>query len=73
MPAADFVVQPGIGLLVWTALGFVALPCAAITAAKGRWGWLLVGVVTLIGFIVGAAQPALEGSLWSRFRESRRS
>jgi hypothetical protein len=72
-PIAEIFVQPGFGLLLWALVAFVALPCAVISAAKGRWGWFLVGLLTIIGFIVGALQPAVEGSLWSRLRGTRRS
>ena len=73
LPIAEVLVQPGLGLLLWTLLAFVALPCAVISAAKGRWGWFLMGLLTIIGFVVGALQPAVEGSLWSRLPGTRRS
>lgn len=72
MVTADFVVQPGTGLIVWTLVLAIVVPCALVCAAKGRWGRFLVGVFTLIGFLVGALQPAVERSLWWRARERRR-
>jgi hypothetical protein len=40
-----------------------------VTAAKGRWGWLLVGL--LFGgvlWLVTALMPPAPGSLWARLR-----
>lgn len=46
--AADeaFIIEPSVGILVWTLFAFVIVPAGIITAAKGRFGWLALGLVT---------------------------
>jgi hypothetical protein len=47
--------------------------CGLITAAKGQWGFLLLGLVFLgVFWPLTAAMPAREGSLWARSRGRRR-
>ncbi len=71
----SYVVSPNVGLLLWTLLAFSVMPAAAfVTAAKGRWGWLAVGLLTG-GFIcvpVAIFIDFVPGSFWSR-RVARRS
>jgi hypothetical protein len=75
VPIADggsFLVEPGIGLIIWLIYSLAALAAALLCAAKGRWGWLLLGflVAGLLWFI-GAIQPATPDSLIGR-REAKR-
>ena len=51
----------------------VIFGCGVVTAAKGRWGWLLVGV--LVGGVIwpiAALLRAGPGSLWARVFGRRR-
>ena len=42
--------------------------CGLVTAAKGLWGWLALGLVFLgVFWPLTAAMPAREGSLWARW------
>lgn len=68
------VLSPSTALLVYTLLVFVALVCAGLCAAKGRWGYLLAGVVTVgIFWVVGATRPAISGSVWARILSARQA
>jgi hypothetical protein len=68
------VLSPGAGLFVYTLLVFVVVVCAGLCAAKGRWGYLLAGAVTLgIFWIVGATRPAMSGSVWARILSARQA
>jgi len=63
----EFVVAPNLGLLVWTALVGLLLVAGAITAAKGRWGWVAVGLLTGgLPWLVTAFWHARPDSLWAR-------
>jgi hypothetical protein len=65
---SDFVVQPGAGLLLWCAAVFGGLIVGGgVTAAKGRWGWLLIVILTggPLGCVT-AFMRAAPGSLWAR-------
>jgi hypothetical protein len=63
---ADFVVAPSPGLIAWTILMGLLLVAGAITAAKGRWGWVLAGLMTGgLLWCVTAFLPAAPGSLWA--------
>ncbi|HEY1777791.1 MAG TPA: hypothetical protein VGG41_16665 [Solirubrobacteraceae bacterium] len=67
-----FTVGPSFGLIGFTVLGLVLLACAVVTATKGRWGWLALGLLTAgLLWILGAIKPALPGSLWERLRSGR--
>lgn len=44
--ASETIVAPSLGLVAWTALVVLLLVLGAITAAKGRWGWVAVGLLT---------------------------
>ena len=71
--ASNFVVDPGIGMVIWVIVAFLSIPAAAVTAAKGRWGWFACGFITCgICWLIGAFQPATPTSLWSK-RGRRRS
>lgn len=39
-------IQPSGALVALSVLWLLALMMGAVTAAKGRWGWLLVGLLT---------------------------
>jgi hypothetical protein len=47
--AADrtFTVAPSTGLILWTVYVLAVFAAAVITALKGQWRWLLVGIVFL--------------------------
>jgi hypothetical protein len=66
------VVAPSWGVVVFTVLLAVALPCGVVTAMKGRWGWLVLGLMTSgLLWIVGALQPPAPASLWQRWHSAR--
>jgi len=61
-------VSPSLGLILWTLLIGLAFIGGCVTAAKGQWGWLLVGLLTGgLPLLVTAFVSALPGSLWARF------
>jgi hypothetical protein len=64
---ADFVVAPSPGLIAWTILLGLLLVAGAITAAKGHWEWVAVGLLTGgLPWCVTAFLHAAPGSLWAR-------
>lgn len=70
--AAETIVAPSFGLVVWTALVVLLLVCGAITAAKGRWGWVGVGLLTGgLPWVVTAFLKPSRDSLWARIRAPR--
>lgn len=70
--ASDLVVEPGIGMLIWIVIALLSIPAAGVTAAKGRWGWFVLGFVTCgVCWLIGAFQPAMPTSLWRRRGRSR--
>lgn len=71
----DFVVAPAPGLIAWTVLIGLLLIAGAVTAAKGRPGWVLVGLLTGgLPWVVTAFLAAAPGSLWTRiFKRPARS
>ena len=60
----SFTVTPDPWVMAWFLVCFVG---AVVTAAKGRWGWLLVGVV-LGGLTLplSALLTAVPDSVWAR-------
>ncbi len=63
----DFVVAPGPGLILWTVLVGLLLIAGGVTAAKGRWGWVLVGLLTGgLPWFVTAFLAAAPDSMWTR-------
>jgi hypothetical protein len=75
---SEFLVAPDAGLLIWTALVLVygpAVLCAAvITAMKGHWTWLVVGLLTGgLALLYSTFLPARPDSEWVRRRDRRRS
>ena len=67
---SNVTVGPNAGLVVWTAVAAATILCGLVTAAKGRWGWVLVGLVTGgLVFLYSAWISAAPGSVWAqRFR-----
>lgn len=63
----DFVVGPAPGLVLWTVLVGLLLIAGGVTAAKGRWGWVLIGLLTGgLPWCVTAFMTAAPGSMWMR-------
>lgn len=70
--ASETIVAPSLGLVVWTALVVLLLVCGAITAAKGRWGWVGVGLLTGgLPWVVTAFLKPSRDSLWARIKAPR--
>jgi hypothetical protein len=68
----NFVVGPNAALIIFSVLVCIAAPCAIVTAAKGRWGWLALGFLTSgILWIAGALQPPRPASMWQRLAARR--
>jgi hypothetical protein len=64
---AAFGVSPNAGILLWPLIAVLLASCGVLTAAKGRWGWLLVGFFTMgLGWVAGARQAPAPGSVWAR-------
>ena len=60
-------VGPNLGLVVWTIVAASVVVAGGVTAAKGRWGWLLVGLLTGgLAWLYSATLPAVPGSVWGR-------
>jgi signal peptidase I len=61
-----------VALLAWSALG---LPFAVVTALKGKWGLLAVGLLLPPVWVFGAVRLARPGSWWARryYDEERRA
>jgi hypothetical protein len=65
--ASEFVVSPGPVLIAWSVLISLALLAGAITAAKGRWRWVLIGLLTgAVPWLATAFLAARPDSLWAR-------
>ena len=71
----DFVVAPAPELIAWTVLIGLLLIAGAVTAAKGRPGWVLIGLLTGgLPWVVTAFLTAAPDSLWTRtFKRPARS
>jgi hypothetical protein len=68
----SFLVEPGLGLIIWLVYSLAALAAAVLCAAKGRWGWFLLGLLVFgLLWFIGAIQPATPRSIIGR-REARR-
>lgn len=72
LAASATIVGPSLGLVVWTVLVVLVLVCGAITAAKGRWGWVGLGLLTggLLWVVTAFLQPSRD-SLWLRIKAPR--
>ena len=66
--AASFTVAPTAGLTVWLAVSLAISIGGVITAMKGRWPWLLAGLVLggIVWPLTAALLPAEAGSFWAR-------
>jgi hypothetical protein len=64
-----FLVEPDRGLIIWTVYAVLAVCVSAVTLAKGRFGWFLLGLASAgLGWFVGAALGPTESSVWTRLR-----
>jgi type IV secretory pathway TrbL component len=71
--AASTSTGAGSGLVVYTILLAVAFCGGVVTAMKGLWGWVIVGILTTgLAFFVSAFLPAKPGSPWARRFARRR-
>jgi hypothetical protein len=67
LATGTFHVAPNLGLLAWTAFICVSTIAAAVSAAKGRWEWLLAGFVTAgVAWLIAAFLDPRPKSLWRR-------
>jgi hypothetical protein len=65
-------IAPNAGIVIWSVMAMILATCGAATAAKGRWGWLIAGLVTVgILWVAGALQPVRPASAWSRISTAR--
>jgi hypothetical protein len=73
--AADnghFTVLPNVGLVLWTILAFVVIIAGIVCGLKGRWTWLLVGLLTGgLVWLYAATLPAEPGSAMERWTSRR--
>ena len=72
--SSSFTVSPSPVLVIFTIVLLVAVSACVVTAMKGRWSWLLAGLLTtgLVCFY-SAFLPTNPGSLWARITSRRRS
>jgi hypothetical protein len=64
-------VHPDPALVVYTLVAAAGVCAAIATAAKGRWWWFLIGLLTGgITFFLSAFLPAVPDSVWGRRRRS---
>jgi hypothetical protein len=67
-----FLVEPGTGLIVWAVLSVLGLITGTVTAAKGRWGWFILGLATFsLLWYVGAVLAPKDNSVWVWLRARR--
>jgi signal peptidase I len=61
-------------IAAWIAWLLLLLACAAITAAKGKWVTLVLGLILFPAWMVGAIRLAKPNSLWAKrfYDESKR-
>lgn len=65
--AATESAAPGVAVVVWSLYVFCSAIALIVTALKGRWSWLLAGVLTAgVAAFAGATRPAAAGSIWDR-------
>ena len=65
----DFYVSPSPWLIVFSLLVVVVVAAGVVTALKGRWGWLIAGL--LLGglpWLIGLWLSPRPGSAWARRR-----
>ena len=71
--AAFTTLAAGSGLVIYTILLAVACCAGVVTALKGLWVWVIVGILTTgLAFFVSAFLPAKPGSPWARWAARRR-
>ena len=73
--SGEFLVSPNAGLLLWSALAFILITASGVvTALKGQWMWLAIGLLTcgLLWILTALLLPAAPDSWWARRRARRR-
>jgi hypothetical protein len=71
--ADTFEVTFGAAAYLWLLALVVIAIAGGVTMAKGRWGWLVLGLVTCgLLWLISAFLPPRTGSLWDR-KLARRS
>jgi len=73
MIASSFTVGPSPALVVFSIVMAAAFCAGIITAVKGRWLWLIAGLLTSgLAFFYSAFLPPAPDSLWARGTTRRR-
>jgi hypothetical protein len=68
----DFYVGPRLVLLIWALLILAALAGGVVTAAKGRWGWVVVGLLSGgVLWLLSAFLAPTPRSWWARHRGAK--
>ena len=52
-------------IVLWTLFAFCVL-CGVVSALKGRWGFVLLGLVFALFWIMGAIREPRPDSFWAR-------
>ncbi|WP_205698216.1 hypothetical protein [Conexibacter sp. SYSU D00693] len=69
----SYLVEPGAGLIFFIVLVLVLAPAGVVTALKGRWGWVVAGLLLAgLPWLVSAWVAPADTSWWAR-RRARRS
>jgi hypothetical protein len=70
----SFTVGPSPALVIFTIIMLMAICAGVVTFMKGRWVWLIVGILTTgLTFFYSAFLPPMPGSLWARRIARRRA
>jgi len=65
--ATEFLLAPNTAPVLYTVLVLTGIVGSVITAAKGRWGWLVIDMITLgLAGNLTASLRATPRSVWAR-------
>ncbi|MEA2149326.1 MAG: hypothetical protein QOD69_1156 [Solirubrobacteraceae bacterium] len=65
----DFYVAPNIYLVLWVLFVLAVIAGGVVTAAKGRWGWVFIGLLCAgVLWLVSAFLVPTPRSWWARHR-----